>query len=196
MPNWVHNSITIYGEKEALKSMADLLKAEYNGVENGSVNFLNLIAPPAGHWDEYSGVGVPGLSMEDKKAHPQYNWYDWNCSNWGTKWNACDPSVDMDGDSRLNISFDTAWSPPVPVINALAQRLTELKCTMQYTWEEEQGFGESWELDDLGHMYMTDEWDIPTSHADYEERGNICWCEAMDNDEKPFSDCPKELDTV
>ena len=43
-------------------------------------------------------------------GHP--TWYDWCCENWGTKWNS------MHGDAY---SFDTAWAPPVPIFNRIAE---------------------------------------------------------------------------
>ena len=46
------------------------------------------------------------------------NWYDWCCENWGTKWNSYDGNVTDDG-----IGFNTAWSPPSPVITALSKQI-------------------------------------------------------------------------
>jgi Ferredoxin-like domain in Api92-like protein len=45
------------------------------------------------------------------------NWYDWCVHNWGTKWGAYD--VDQLTDERL--TFDTAWSPPVPAIQHISR---------------------------------------------------------------------------
>tara|TARA_B100001059_G_C17709597_1_gene514698 strand:+ start:156 stop:722 length:567 start_codon:yes stop_codon:yes gene_type:complete len=52
-------------------------------------------------------------------------WYDWNCSNWGTKWNINSWGIcahDIGEDNRLCCSFDTAWSPPI----SFAKKLSEL----------------------------------------------------------------------
>ena len=47
------------------------------------------------------------------------NWYDWNISNWGTKW---DVGIECGGgsgqatresDNELILSFMSAWSPPI-----------------------------------------------------------------------------------
>jgi hypothetical protein len=46
------------------------------------------------------------------------DWYDWNCANWGTKWNA----YDCNRIAQSLVEFDTAWSHPRPVIDALAAR--------------------------------------------------------------------------
>jgi hypothetical protein len=54
------------------------------------------------------------------------HWYEWCIPNWGTKWNAGDVVI---GDvhvgprsSRVKIKFQTAWSPPLPVIYAASNK--------------------------------------------------------------------------
>lgn len=187
MPNWVFNNITVYGDDKKLDKVQNRLKAEYKGVENGDVNFLNFIAPPEENWEEYNTVGVPGLSTEDKANHPVFNWYDWHCDNWGTKWNACDPSVNQHNNELL-ISFETAWSAPGGFMEAFFAYLVELGLEAHYTWEEEQGYGANFSLID-GKVELTEEWDMPTSHADFEDRDNQCPCEMWE--EEMYDDCPK-----
>ena len=66
-------------------------------------------------------------------------WYDWNISNWGTKWNAINSHLERMGEDVAIYNFDTAWSPPMPVID----KLRKLFPTMGffYRYEEEQGWG-------------------------------------------------------
>ena len=47
-----------------------------------------------------------------------FDWYDWSCKNWGTKWNACD--TDMN-DKDCIIWFDTAWCPPREIYRQIAK---------------------------------------------------------------------------
>lgn len=58
------------------------------------------------------------LVRENKEKYASSDWYDWAYSNWGTKWNACDPRW-----SDNVVSFDTAWSDPEPVFVQLAKML-------------------------------------------------------------------------
>ena len=46
------------------------------------------------------------------------NWYNWCNENWGTRSNSYEGQVKDDG-----ISFNTAWSPPTPVIVELAKQI-------------------------------------------------------------------------
>lgn len=62
------------------------------------------------------------------------NWYDWNIKNWGTKWNASD-SEEKGG----KITFQTAWSPPVPVILATSKQFPKLEFVLRF-WEGGAGF--------------------------------------------------------
>lgn len=45
------------------------------------------------------------------------DWYGWNNANWGTKWNACDTYYDSD--TGTCVEFETAWCPPMPVIEKI-----------------------------------------------------------------------------
>lgn len=52
------------------------------------------------------------------------SWYQWAIDKWGTKWNSMHCRVESD--EPLQIRFDTAWAPPVPVFEALAERFPNL----------------------------------------------------------------------
>jgi hypothetical protein len=66
------------------------------------------------------------------------NWYQWNVSNWGTKWDAAevwnerldDSTAKVDGQTSYN--FDTAWSPAEPVVAALAEQFPTLRIVHRY----------------------------------------------------------------
>ena len=48
------------------------------------------------------------------------NWYNWNTKNWGTKWDVGNAEFCWnDDDMCVWISFETAWSPPIGVYEAL-----------------------------------------------------------------------------
>ena len=46
------------------------------------------------------------------------SWYDWRVQNWGTKWSGYDGRFN---DDQTAFTFDTAWSPPLPIIKKLAE---------------------------------------------------------------------------
>jgi len=54
-------------------------------------------------------------------GHADDRWYDWRVQNWDTKWDAYDVSVDDDDPEQLEVSFNTAWSPPEAICNQLRE---------------------------------------------------------------------------
>jgi hypothetical protein len=46
-------------------------------------------------------------------------WFDWNCANWGTKWNAYDS--DSKRCNNTTAHFQTAWSYPRQIAKALSE---------------------------------------------------------------------------
>ena len=49
-------------------------------------------------------------------------WYEWRCDNWGTKWEACDIKITQDYTDFLEVTFNTAWSPPEPIADVLREK--------------------------------------------------------------------------
>lgn len=69
------------------------------------------------------------------------SWYDWSIENWGTKWNSYNFQMVSESEGRLEFLFDTAWSTPVPIFKALADR-PELKklCVAIHAFDEGWNF--------------------------------------------------------
>lgn len=64
------------------------------------------------------------------KNYGHATWYDWCVANWGTKWNAYGCVVEED-----QVTFQTAWSNPEPVITKLAEMYPEAH--IEHTWADE-----------------------------------------------------------
>lgn len=56
--------------------------------------------------------------------------YEWCCKNWGTKW-GCYELVRRDYHG-VCLTFRTAWSPPAPIIVALAKLFPEVTFRLEY----------------------------------------------------------------
>ncbi len=56
------------------------------------------------------------------------DWYEWNISNWGTKWDIGSDNGEVHGlnptivGNEATMSFDSAWSPPVGLYKELVLR--------------------------------------------------------------------------
>ena len=147
------------------------------------------------------GGDYPNLTEEDleeAKIHKSNiekysygNWYEWSCKNWGTKWNAYDGYVNEVSDECFQVSFCTAWSPPMPVIQKMGEKFPELYIEMEYQ-EEGMGFaGTTGYEPDLGFydnegeiIYLSSCCNSNVNDDKHEE-----WCE--ENDKESWETCPK-----
>ncbi len=69
-------------------------------------------------------------------------WYDWCCEHWGTKWNAARAIINPERTEqweepgqqqcRVEVNFETAWSPPKPVIKRASELFPELRFELRY----------------------------------------------------------------
>lgn len=174
MPNWVHNRVEISGDPKVVKELITFVANEER-----EFDFIKFFAPA--NKAEYEGGG----------------WYDWNIENWGTKWNACEVSREIsyleshNETYAVTYNFDTAWSPPEPIIQRLITFCEQLNLSLNWHYLEEQGWGGCITLID-GFVQGEETWDIPSSHEEYEKYVGECYCEVYD-DERPFPDCPKVL---
>ena len=60
-------------------------------------------------------------------------WYAWRCQNWGTKWDAYTLEIDdTDMPHGFEVNFETAWSPPEEVANAIREQFDDLSMSWFY----------------------------------------------------------------
>ena len=60
-------------------------------------------------------------------------WYNWRVQNWGTKWDAYTMEIDdPDMPHRFEVNFETAWSPPEEVANAIREQFDDLSMSWFY----------------------------------------------------------------
>jgi hypothetical protein len=66
--------------------------------------------------------------------------YDWCISHWGTKWGFCESEL-HEHKGHIGYTFDTAWSPPEPLIQKMSQMFPKLKFELHYECEGGDGTG-------------------------------------------------------
>ena len=59
-------------------------------------------------------------------------WYDWRVQNWDTKWDCYDVVVTDDDPECTEIEFNTAWSPPEAICNALREQYPDVSISWFY----------------------------------------------------------------
>lgn len=140
MPNWCINSLIIEGDA---KKIQELVSEAQKGDD---ARFFQLIKPMP---KELEGTKSPSNTP---------NWYDWRCDNWGTKWEACCIDVVDSGKDYACFNFDTAWSPPIPVYDALTDQGLSVTAEyeepgMEFAGEYRDGENSTWEYEEEEEQY-------------------------------------------
>jgi len=81
---------------------------------------------------------------QNVERHGHATWYGWSIANWGTKWNGYDGSGPCfqplaNGRLKASLTFQTAWSPPEPVVRQFSVMHPSLTVTLRY-YESGMGF--------------------------------------------------------
>ena len=179
MPNDCYNSLTIKANPETIEKILSFVKSD-----ESAFDFNKIIPMP-----DYIYDGAVGT--KEKEIYGKYNWYDWSCENWGTKWNAYDIETNDDG-----FSFCTAWTPARPVIERLAFLFPEADflytgnepgCGFCFAREYRKGIlvyemdGEYveyyfYDMDDEEKENFLKNYDIPYKSPSFEEKVNFEKC--------------------
>ena len=215
MPNWVSNTLTVSSNgkldnpemieflslvgKDVPKGWQDEKQDCLIYDSNGGFSFLAFVSPPADKIEEY--YGKKGWENGEEFGNTEYNWYNWNLSEWGCKWDCSDVYVwteeNEDNNSFFQVQFSTPWSPPEQFIDKLIKRFPSLSINLN--WEEEQGFGAEWQYDPTkaeAGLTIVEQWDIPDSHADHAERDRECQCGWNDDPNDWYEDCPDRAERI
>lgn len=129
MPNWCFSTLDITGPKDEIKSIVAT-----------ELDFEKILPTPV---DLDSETCVCSMMTEFQRQanlaiHGCEDWYDWCVSNWGTKWTAENLELAMINDTTIQVTMDTAWSLPIPLLKKLSAE--HPNTTISLDCEEEAGF--------------------------------------------------------
>ena len=145
MPNWCNNDIQI-----SHTDSAKMDKLE-SAIEEGNL-FSTILPEP--DWTnipnekgEYSKLEkLPELSITSLRwpdGKQDDRWFGWRNENWGTKWEVTEFYNNIRHENQLTLSFDTAWSPPIAIYEALVNQgysvrayYNEPGCDFAGKWED------------------------------------------------------------
>lgn len=99
------------------------------------VDFALVVPTP----DNMEGDSCAMEPTDSEGRHPNGKmcWYGWNVRNWGTKWNGYDMVGPTEVVGRFwMLQFDTAWSHPLPVIEALSAKFPQDEIWVEYADED------------------------------------------------------------
>lgn len=160
MPNYVTNILRINGTPQQVSEVRDATRGRFlkkDGSDDGEQVFdFDKLIPMPPELSIRSGIESNiAVLKEESKALPSYmqdrgdpeliekcrenirlhghpTWYEWHIENWGTKWGAyqqkeVEPNI---------LSFQTAWSCPVKILEALAAKFPEVEFVVEYADED------------------------------------------------------------
>jgi hypothetical protein len=152
MPNWCVNRVIVTGPKRLRDEFVQRARGAYPRYKDEEAKEL----PPAKDPIEELQRNIAKL---DEEPNPEQTFcfhqfvpipaailaggysekgYNWQCKHWGTKWGAHDTHVKHNA-RRTRMDFETAWSPPEPVLAAIANQFPGLRFVLQY-WERGVGY--------------------------------------------------------
>ena len=143
MPNHCHNRVTFYSANtEDVAKLRRIFEDEntftqiipepdwYNTplMSNDQPKLLGEI----GELPQYDD-GAFGKTLRFQSTGQQDDrWYDWRIQNWNTKWDCYDVEVTDDDPECLEITFNTAWSPPEAICNAIRDQYPDINVSWFY----------------------------------------------------------------
>ena len=175
MPNYCSNVVEIHGPQHILKTLVDH-KLDFQKI-HPYPKALDITAGREGADDSPEQKALVAAEESNLKKYGYKNWYDWCVNNWGTKWNAggdndamqVDYDEDVNNQSIALFQFDTAWAPPLGVMEKLMDTHPELSIECRYH-EPGVGFFGVW-TDGSDRCYETEQFPKSndpfwTQHAD------------------------------
>ena len=110
MPNWCDNTLEVWGDEKELKEFKEKTIKE-------DVFHMGELLPNTGNPD---------------------NQYDFNVTNYGTKWDNMEIDHIAGDEEQLQIIFMSAWSPPSEFIENIYKKFPKLYFKLKY---DEPGMG-------------------------------------------------------
>jgi hypothetical protein len=151
MPNWCNNTVEI-NHKDPAK-----MHALVGAINEGKMcNFaipvpedLHIVAGSVGPKGSPEQNELELKEQANLEKHGYSTWYDFCVNQWGTKWDV-DPYEPVEYDDQhdkngVTFGFDSAWSPPIGVYEALVEQGYEVRA---YYYEPGMAFAGVWDNGD------------------------------------------------
>lgn len=155
MPNHCKNKLSIHGG-----NAGDILKSLLDTKISGKplVFDFNKIVPMPGIYEGFVGsvryfgdldkvteeekakfderdLKAFNLMVQLKNMNMPVDPTEWARERWGTKWNAYDAEDLSVHETSAYVRFETAWSPPLPVMLALSEKYPHIAIFIEYADE-------------------------------------------------------------
>ena len=123
------NDLTVFGQIIPEPDWANTPLTENDCQEYSFSNPRGEVGELPVYKDKGFGKGLyfPSTDVNDDR------WYNWRVHNWGTKWDCYDLSIEDDEmPNGFKAEFNTAWSPPEDIANAIKEQFDDLSVSWFY----------------------------------------------------------------
>jgi len=168
MPNWCNNTVEIAHKDPAkLKELVDALnEGKFCQYAIPVPTDLHIVAGRVGDDNDPKQIELEAQEKRNLETHGYKNWYDFCVNEWGTKWDVgsdrFDPAELEPGATSTTVMFDSAWSPPIGVYEALVEQGFEIRA---HYYEPGMAYCGTW---DNGY--------VSESMAEYEDDDEVPTC--------------------
>jgi hypothetical protein len=138
MPNWCECTLKIAGDpNDVRRCLASMATPDSESDDQRLFDFKRVIPLPI---ELRERMGAPCIADSNG-----WDVVDQISRLWGTKWNADSVTIEHqpDGGGAV-IRFDTAWDPPGPIIETLADRFPSLAFDFDFLDDEGMKAGRAW----------------------------------------------------
>ena len=139
MPNWCHNRVSFYSDNEQdISKLNEIFESDepFNKIlpspdwkntpnDKGELPILREMKSPRTGEVFHRTWDFPDGTNDDR-------WYNWNNSNWGTKWEVADVECDHFEPNSFECEFETAWSPAEGIFHALREQFPDVDISWFY----------------------------------------------------------------
>lgn len=137
MPNWCINHTIVRGDVEKIKNLTEVIKNETGLFQSIKPCPQELNSELLHTWGGTNSELQEEMRATMKARYGYANGIDWCVGNWGTKWDVTEVYVHECTNDTIAISYDTAWSPPLYIFNALQEDGLQVE---SYWFEPGMGF--------------------------------------------------------
>lgn len=153
MPNWIINRLIIKGNPERIRELLEAIKSEYQPLDFDriipspeAIHHIGLVFSPdtpeprSVYWID--GSHSRPLTADEQRELENVGYRcsrDWCAANWGTDRIAFEVEIDASTADLgyVVIKFETAWSPPVRILERLQEEFSELAFCCEWFAEDE-----------------------------------------------------------
>ena len=128
MPNWCSNGLTLTHSDPA---MIDRVVKGKDGLLQEFIPCpQDLIDTMSGSYgDDDKQAALEARQAANREKYGYATWYDHNVAEWGTKWDFSADSIERVDANTVQMSFESAWAPPLNAYHKLMALGFEVEAT-------------------------------------------------------------------